>query len=115
MDAPSRHAACAFLCVVNFVATATLCFAADRAEPRDARSSKLAAELRNKGWIAFSAMSGQSNWDLFLIRPDGSAQRNITKSLDYHEVGVRFSPNGKRSCFGVCRRPRRSATIPGVF
>ena len=88
-----------FVCLVSFAAAATLCFAADRAASRDARSSQLAAELRNKGWIAYSAMSGQDDWDLFLIRPDGSGRRNITKSPEYHELGVRFSPNGKKILF----------------
>lgn len=88
-----------FMCLVNFVAAATLCFAADTAAPRDARSSQLAAELRSKGWIAYSAMSDQDDWDLFLIRPDGAGRQNITKSPESHELGPRFSPNGQKILF----------------
>ena len=35
----------------------------------------LAKEVRTKGWIVFSATSAQGDWDLFLMRPDGSARR----------------------------------------
>ena len=56
----------------------------------------LAAEVRDKGWIAFSALTLQGDWDLFLIRPDGSQRRAITDTDRYNEAGVRFSPDGKR-------------------
>jgi Tol biopolymer transport system component len=56
----------------------------------------LAAELHTKGWIAFSAQTDEGDWDLFLIRPDGSSRRPLTKTREFHEAGVRFSPDGKR-------------------
>ena len=87
------------MCLVSLVTASTLCFAADQGTLRDPRSSQLAAELRNKGWIAYSAMSGQGDWDLFLVRPDGSGRRNITNTPEYHELGVRFSPNGRQILF----------------
>src|SRR5260370_15577926 len=88
-----------FLCLANLLAAAGLCFAADVGTPTDPRSAQLAAELRNKGWIAYSARSDQGDWDLFLVRPDGSGRRNITKTAEYNELGVRFSPNGRQILF----------------
>jgi Tol biopolymer transport system component len=56
----------------------------------------LAAELHEKGWIAFSAQTAQGDWDLFLMRPDGSARRAITQTAQFNEAGARFSPDGKK-------------------
>ena len=56
----------------------------------------LAAEVRNKGWIAFSASAADGSWDLFRMRPDGSERRALTQTRAYHEAGVRFSPDGKK-------------------
>jgi dipeptidyl aminopeptidase/acylaminoacyl peptidase len=59
-------------------------------------AAALAAELRGKGWIAFSASTGQGDWDLSVMRPDGSRRRKITDTREYSEAGVRFSPDGRR-------------------
>jgi len=67
--------------------------------PSPADSAALARELRDEGWIAFSASMEQGNWDLFLMRPDGSQRRAITRTPEYHEAGVRFSPTGKRMLY----------------
>jgi Tol biopolymer transport system component len=56
----------------------------------------LAAEVRDKGWIVFSAWTGQGDWDLFVMRPDGSDRHQITDTREWHEAGVRFSPDGRR-------------------
>ncbi len=64
--------------------------------PAKSAEAVLAAEVRGKGWIACSASTGQGDWDLFLIRPDGSQRRAITDTRQYNEAGVRFSPDGKR-------------------
>jgi len=56
----------------------------------------LAEELHNKGWIVFSATTGKGNWDLFLMRPDGSNRRRITDTDNYNEAGARFSPDGTK-------------------
>src|SRR5262245_61868788 len=37
----------------------------------------LAKEVGNKGWIVFSAREAKNDWDLFLMRPDGSNRRNV--------------------------------------
>lgn len=56
----------------------------------------LATELRDKGWIAFSAQTANGDWDLFLMRPDGSERRAISATPQFNEAGARFSPDGKR-------------------
>ena len=56
----------------------------------------LAGEVRAKGWIVFSAQTEGGDWDLFLMRPDGSDRRNITGTGTVNEAGARFSPDGQR-------------------
>jgi Tol biopolymer transport system component len=56
----------------------------------------LAREVRSKGWIVYSAKTERGDWDLFLMRPDGSARRNITQSSEWSEAAARFSPDGRR-------------------
>jgi len=41
---------------------------------------ELALEVRAKGWIIYSSQSGEGDWDLFMMRPDGSARRNLTRT-----------------------------------
>ncbi len=62
-------------------------------------NDKLAAEVATKGWIAFSARSEKGDWDLFLMRPDGSQKRNITNTPDTHEAYPLFSRDGTRLLF----------------
>jgi len=66
--------------------------------PKDEASdvAKLAAEVREKGWIIFSAATDSGDWDLFLMRPDGSDRRKITDTRQYSEAGAKFSLDGKR-------------------
>jgi Tol biopolymer transport system component len=59
-------------------------------------SAKLKAEVRGRGWIAFGAKTEAGDWDLFLMRPDGSDRRQITKTAEFNEAGPRFSRDGKR-------------------
>jgi Tol biopolymer transport system component len=59
----------------------------------------LAAEVRDKGWIACSARTDRGDWDLFLMRPDGSERRNLTRTPDFSELAPRFSPDGKKLLF----------------
>ncbi len=58
--------------------------------------AKLAAEVRDKGWIAFSAANESGDWDLFCMRPDGSDRRKLTDTRQYNEAGAKFSPDGKK-------------------
>ncbi|MFB3788706.1 MAG: hypothetical protein ACE15F_20295 [bacterium] len=67
-------------------------------------------EVRNQGWIVFSACSEKGDWDLFLMRPDGSCQINITSTPDYNEAAPQFSRDGRRLLY---RRLARSQKIDG--
>ncbi len=69
---------------------------AAEAKPKGAAQAGLAKEVRTKGWIVFSATSAQGDWDLFLMRPDGSARKNITNTSDFHEAAARFAPDGQK-------------------
>ena len=104
-----KRSAKPFLCVMNLLAAAGLCFAADVGAATDPRSTELAAELRNKGWVAYSSISHQGDWDLFPVRPDGSGRQNITRTAEYNELGVRFSPNGRQILFRRLPKATKSA------
>lgn len=62
----------------------------------DPQVAQLAGEVRNEGWIVYTARGDNGTWDLFLMRPDGTQRRNITNTPDYEEGGPRFSPDGKK-------------------
>src|SRR5258708_31620988 len=62
-------------------------------------AASLATEVHNKGWILFSAQTEKGDWDLFVMRPDGSQRRNITNTPNANEIGGRYSPDGKRILF----------------
>jgi Tol biopolymer transport system component len=59
----------------------------------------LADEVRDKGWIVFSAATEYGDWDLFLMRPDGSDRMRLTDTRQYNEAGAKFSRDGKRLLF----------------
>ena len=65
-------------------------------DDNDARVIALSNELHNKGWIIYSARIDKGNWDLFLMRPDGSDLRNITNTSEFNEAAARFSPDGQK-------------------
>jgi len=81
------------------------------AHPNEA-TSELASEVRSKGWIVYSARTRSGDWDLFLMRPDGSQRRNITSTPDANEAAARFSHDGRRLLF---RRLPRNSTIDHCF
>jgi Tol biopolymer transport system component len=62
----------------------------------DDKVAQFAREVSGKGWIAYASRGENGTWDLFLMRPDGSARRNITGTPDCEEGGPRFSPDGKK-------------------
>ena len=84
----------------------TLAASADPAE----EVSRLAGEVRGLGWIVFSARSEQGDWDLFLMRPDGSHRRAFTHTPEWNEAAPQFSRDGKRLLY---RRLRRDEKIEG--
>jgi len=81
-------------------------FLAAEEKSNGSRQAGLAKEVRAKGWIVFSAQNAPGDWDLFLMRPDGSARRNITNTADFHEAAARFAPDGQRILY--YRIPRSS-------
>lgn len=66
----------------------------EKLSSNDPRTVQLAKEAHTKGWIVFSARDAKGNWDLLLMRPDGSNRRDITPTPDFNETGRRFSPDG---------------------
>ncbi len=76
----------------------------------DASIAALRNEVKNKGWIVFPARSEKGDWDLFLMRPDGSQRRNITNTPDANEAYPLFSRDGTRLLY---RRLARGETISG--
>ena len=57
---------------------------------------KLRYEISDKGWIVYCARGDNGSWDLFLCRPDGSQQRNITNTPDFEEAGPRLNADGSK-------------------
>src|SRR5512132_863689 len=72
------------------------CWLLGKPPANDPQTTKLANEVRDKGWIVYTGPSEKGDWDLFIMRPDGSDKRNLTQTTTYHEIGARFSPNGKQ-------------------
>ncbi|MEN6336315.1 MAG: hypothetical protein ABFE01_18835 [Phycisphaerales bacterium] len=62
----------------------------------DASVQALAEEVRGRGWIVFSAANEGGDWDLFLMRPDGSDRRRLTDTRQYNEAGAKFSRDGAK-------------------
>lgn len=62
----------------------------------DPRVAGLAEEVCKKGWIVYAARALNGDWDLFIMRPDGSDIHNITNTPIFNEGLPRFSPDGRR-------------------
>jgi len=97
----SRNQECVFIALAGlFLAGSIHAYgesdAASNPAGTDSPVAQLKSELRDQGWIAYSARSSPGDWDLFAMRPDGSERRAITKTPDYNEGGVRFSPAGAK-------------------
>ncbi len=71
---------------------------------------RLAAEVRGLGWICFGARSEVGDWDLFVMRPDGSERRNLTATPDFNEFAPQFSRDGLKLLY---RRMPRSESVDG--
>lgn len=67
-----------------------------RATVVDDAAAELAAEVQNRGWIAFGARGDSGDWDLFLARPDGSSLRPLTRTPTLNEFAPQFSRDGKQ-------------------
>lgn len=73
---------------------------------------KLRREVRSRGWIIFTALSGgpASDLDLFVMRPDGSNLQNITRTPDLDEHSARFSPDGRKLLYRRLPKATRART-----
>lgn len=91
--------------VICLIAAAAALLAA-----RDPRVATLAREVRNLGWIAFGARTDKGDWDIFVMRPDGSGRRNLTNTPDYNEAAPRWSPDGRKLMY---RRLAKGKNIDG--
>jgi Tol biopolymer transport system component len=72
--------------------------------------ARLAGEVRDKGWMVYAARSLNGDWDLHLMRPDGSDRRNLTQTPEWNEAWPQFSRDGSRLLY---RRLRRDEAING--
>lgn len=72
--------------------------------------ARLAEEVREKGWIVFPARSEQGDWDLFVMRPDGSQRRAFTRTPEWNEAAPQFSRDGAKLLY---RRLKRGEIIEG--
>lgn len=79
------------LTLVVMILVAPPVFAGD-----DPAVRELAEQVHDKGWIIFSAATDSGDWDLFLMRPDGSDRRHLTDTRRYNEAGARLSPDGRK-------------------
>ena len=66
-----------------------------------ARSEDLGQELKKVACrIVFESYQDQ-NWDLFMVRADGSERVNLTRTRDVNEPDPHVSPDGTKVCFLV--------------
>ena len=49
----------------------------DRIDGRRFTNRKVGQRGGTKGWIVYSGKTASGDWDLFVMRPDGSHKRNI--------------------------------------
>jgi Tol biopolymer transport system component len=67
----------------------------------------LAREVHDRGWIVYGARSPKGDWDLFVMRPDGTEVRNLTSTPDWNEGLPRYSPDGSRILYRRIPRSER--------
>jgi hypothetical protein len=65
-------------------------------QTNDAATAALSREVARLGWIVFGAKTPRGDWDLFIMRPDGSARRNLTQTSEFNEGLPRFSADGRQ-------------------
>jgi Tol biopolymer transport system component len=81
---------------------------AETTPPQADAVAKLATEVRQLGWVAYSGHSSQGDWEILLCRPDGSEGRNLTRTPTWNEFSPLFSRDGRRLLY---RRIPRAETI----
>ena len=90
------------------VAVFASCLSVLCADSASSPAESLTAEVQSKGWIVYGARTDNGDWDLFVMRPDGSKVRNITNTREYNEGLPRFSADGKTLSY---RRIPRNETF----
>ncbi|HAA51294.1 MAG TPA: hypothetical protein DCE43_16375, partial [Planctomycetaceae bacterium] len=67
------------------------------ADAADARAvESLRKEVSAKGYLVASIKQARGDWDLVLMRPDGSEQRKLTDTPAWSEAAPRWSPDSRR-------------------
>jgi Tol biopolymer transport system component len=95
---------------VSLVAGCACCALEPTPTPRDDGSARLAQEVSSRGWLVYAARSQQSDWDLFICRPDGSNVRNLSKTPEFNEAAPQFSRDGRKLLY---RRLPHTESIDG--
>ncbi|MBO50411.1 MAG: hypothetical protein CMJ69_06450 [Planctomycetaceae bacterium] len=72
----------------------TILVAAVAAEDKTVET--LRREVATKGWVVTSIKQKRGDWDLVLMRPDGSKQRKLTDTPEWSEAAPRWSPDSRR-------------------
>ena len=72
----------------------TILVAAVAAEDKTVET--LRREVVTNGWVVTSIKQKRGDWDLVLMRPDGSKQRKLTDTPDWSEAAPRWSPDSRR-------------------
>ena len=91
------------------LALAAVSLAPQPATAADARAvESLRKEVAGKGFLVASIKQKRGDWDLVLMRPDGSEQRKLTDTPDWSEAAPRWSPEGRRLLY---RRIKAASVI----
>jgi hypothetical protein len=72
--------------------------------------AKLAEEVRGMGWIVYAAISPRGDWELYLMRPDGSGRRALTQTPEWNETWPQWSRDGSKMLY---RRLKRGEMVSG--
>jgi Tol biopolymer transport system component len=97
---------------VTLLGVVALSVASPAATFDDPRLAQLAREVHNKGWIVYSGRTATGDWDVFVMRPDGSTRRNITNTPDSNEMIAGISLDGKRILY---RRTAKTSKMSSVL
>ena len=87
------------------------------AQPRQCLSepsADLLSELRNYRHKVIYECNRDGNWELYLVKADGSDPVNLTNTPDVDELYPRPSPDGTKVCFMVDER-RGSSKVRSVY
>lgn len=76
-------------------------------QPVSDAEKALAREVQTQGWIVYGARTAGGDWDLFVMRPDGSRVRNLTRTPEYNEGLPQFSADGQRLLYRRLPRAER--------